>query len=769
MLIPRTTLDHDKYRIEAVIGRGGFGHVYRARERLTGETVAIKELVPTFADDQRMVQRFIQEARATLRLTHPHIARTHTIFQDGDTYYLAMEYLRGGSLGDRLKAGPWPVEEVVDTAVDLCEALHYAHEEGVVHCDIKPANVLFDERGRVYLADFGIAHVSAELMTRDFLTAPGTAMGTVRYMAPEQLEGVRDDRRVDIYAVCAMLYEMLAGRPYLDFYTDGTPGAQARNIDMIKAESPLPLRVTNPSVPEWLARVVDQGLQKAPDDRFGTARQLRVALQGGSEARMSPAPPAPPWHTWPRQAIEWLRNLPVAVALVVGLTMVALLTYRCISAWNAFGFAAIFRRTPTVTRRPIHSASPSPSMSDTASPTGNPTTTPGVTETASPSATPSRTPMPDRDEDEVLDDQDRCPDQPGSLELAGCPDSDKDSVPDRDDACPSSSGLAEFDGCPDSDEDGIPDPDDGCPDSFGLAGHNGCPPPDSPPTEAELGATLSRPADNATMVYVPDGDLLMGTDDEQLDYAVRLCNRFYGECERGWFENEQPAHSVTLDGFWLDRNEVTNAQFAAFLRVAGNQQEEGVTWLDLEADGCLIEQSRGQFRPKDGYNNHPAVEVSWHGAAAYCDWVGARLPTEAEWEYAARGPAESIFPWGDAFDGKRLNFCDRSCSEVWRAIDYDDGYDQTAPVRSFPTNASWCSACDMAGNVWEWVADWYDSEYYAHSRSDNPSGPETGRYKVMRGGAWNSDPNGVRSAFRYKYRPDGTWHNQGFRCAVDGE
>jgi serine/threonine protein kinase len=106
MLEQGATLDHEKYRIEAVIGRGGFGYVYRARERLTGEVVAIKELVPSFLDDQQMVQRFIQEARATLRLTHPHIARTHTVFQDGDTYYLAMEYLASGPGHDRaVRAG----------------------------------------------------------------------------------------------------------------------------------------------------------------------------------------------------------------------------------------------------------------------------------------------------------------------------------------------------------------------------------------------------------------------------------------------------------------------------------------------------------------------------------------------------------------------------------------------------------------------------------------------------------------------------------------
>ena len=216
MLQPGTTLDNGKYRIEAAIGRGGFGHVYRAHEGLTGETVAIKELVPRLVTDPRMVQRFIQEARATLRLTHPHIARTHTIFQDGDTYYLSMEYLSGGSLADRLRGGPLPVDEAMRIATELCAALDYAHSQGVVHCDLKPGNVLFDADGDVRLADFGIAYVSEQMMTRQVHTGTGAVLGTVRYMAPEQLEGVRAEPRIDVYALGTLLYEMLAGRPYLD-------------------------------------------------------------------------------------------------------------------------------------------------------------------------------------------------------------------------------------------------------------------------------------------------------------------------------------------------------------------------------------------------------------------------------------------------------------------------------------------------------------------------------------------------------------------------
>jgi serine/threonine protein kinase len=275
------TILNNKYRIEESIKTGGFGCVYRAYDQLTGEDVAIKELVRA---DREAEERFIQEARVTLRLTHPHIARTYDIFQEGNTYYLPMEYLPG-SLTKRLQDAPLPVEEVLQIASELCEALDYAHQQGTVHCDIKPANVLFDARGRVRLADFGIAHISDRLMSRGFNTGPNVAMGTLQYMAPEQLDGVRDDPRVDIYAMGALLYEALTGRTYLEFDTRGVPTAQAHNINLIKNQQPRPLRKVNPNVPGWLAHVIKQALRKKPEKRYSTARALQEALEPPEEPK----------------------------------------------------------------------------------------------------------------------------------------------------------------------------------------------------------------------------------------------------------------------------------------------------------------------------------------------------------------------------------------------------------------------------------------------------------------------------------------------------
>jgi formylglycine-generating enzyme required for sulfatase activity len=142
------------------------------------------------------------------------------------------------------------------------------------------------------------------------------------------------------------------------------------------------------------------------------------------------------------------------------------------------------------------------------------------------------------------------------------------------------------------------------------------------------------------------------------------------------------------------------------------------------------------------------------------------LPTEAEWEYAARGPEGNVYPWGDAFDPTKLNYCELSCYNMWRDTSYEDGYDGLAPVGSFETGASWCGALDMAGNAAEWVADWYAEDYYANSPALNPQGPDSGTERVFRGGASNHVASYVRSAWRASQPPTyDIYGNVGFRCA----
>jgi formylglycine-generating enzyme required for sulfatase activity len=254
------------------------------------------------------------------------------------------------------------------------------------------------------------------------------------------------------------------------------------------------------------------------------------------------------------------------------------------------------------------------------------------------------------------------------------------------------------------------------------------------------------------MVHVPAGTFRMGSSQEEIDGALAMCQRNSGNgtCRRVWFENEFPQHAVTLDAFWIDRTEVTMAQYRQCVQAGHCEEVRCATGLDPKRD------------------DQPAACVDWSHAAEYCKWAGARLPTEAEWEYAARGPDGNIFPWGDTFDPARLNYCDANCTYEWRDAGYDDGHETTAPVGSYTAGASWCGALDMAGNAWEWVADWYAPDYYARSPDRNPRGPDMGKGHVMKGGSCYYFASYVRSARRTLILPStGETNNSGsFRCAA---
>jgi formylglycine-generating enzyme required for sulfatase activity len=268
------------------------------------------------------------------------------------------------------------------------------------------------------------------------------------------------------------------------------------------------------------------------------------------------------------------------------------------------------------------------------------------------------------------------------------------------------------------------------------------------------------------MIYVPAGQFAMGSSQEDVDRAFEQCGVQYDHCTREGYELEQPPHTVEPDGFWIDRTEVTNAQYAAFLNRQGNQQEGGTPWLDLD-EGCLIQEVGGEYRAVPGYADHPVVCVSWYGAVAYSRSVGGRLPTEAEWEYAARGPQSLRYPWGEAFDSSKVNFCDVNCAHDFRATEYDDGYGTTAPVGSYPGGASWSGAVDMAGNVWEWTQTRFDG--YPYDASDGREELSPVGKRTLRGGSFTNLIPNVRGAYRAGLPPDNKVPSLGFRVVVPSE
>jgi formylglycine-generating enzyme required for sulfatase activity len=255
------------------------------------------------------------------------------------------------------------------------------------------------------------------------------------------------------------------------------------------------------------------------------------------------------------------------------------------------------------------------------------------------------------------------------------------------------------------------------------------------------GAVRTNPVDNAQLVYIPEGQFTMGLSEPQVNFLLNICD----ECRPDHFYGSQPPHPVRVDAYWIYQTEVTNRMYAACVWDA-----------DCQPPAQTGSNTHDDYWGNPAYDDYPVVYVDWFAADRYCRWAGGRLPTDAEWEKAARGDDARIFPWGDAAP-------DASLANVGNPSG------DNRPVGSYPQGASPYGVLDMAGNAWEWVADWHDINYYRYSPLDNPQGPDASPdgQRSGRGGNWYWHGAFASAAYHDWWEPENSGSETGFRCVVD--
>ena len=298
------------YRVLEKIGAGGMGEVFRARDERLGRDVALKLIRPASSDNPDHLRRFEQEARAAAALNHPNILAIYDVGFEGTTPYIVSELLKGKTLRQRFSEGPIPIREAADYALQIAHGLTAAHDRLIVHRDLKPENLFLTDDGRVKILDFGVAKLQApaeedlDIANLPTVTKSGAMIGTVAYMSPEQLRGKTVDHRSDIFSFGAILYEMFAGRRAFRGETE------VDTMTAVLREEPPDANLEEAAIPPGYQDIVKHCLEKEPENRFQSAKDLAFALQtlsGSSSVRPLPA----------RHGRRTTKALPWAIAAVL--------------------------------------------------------------------------------------------------------------------------------------------------------------------------------------------------------------------------------------------------------------------------------------------------------------------------------------------------------------------------------------------------------------------------------------------------------------------
>jgi serine/threonine-protein kinase len=699
------TILAQRYQVVQFAGRGGMADVYKVWDSQRSVYLAMKVLRDDLAEDEIFLRRFRREAETLTWLQHPCIIRSYGLIQSNGLAFLLMDFIEGSTLRKEIfnRKTPWSIEQILPAMRPVCSALHFAHNQGLVHCDVKPANIMITAGGDVLLADFGIAR-----LTESATTATMVGAGTPAYMAPEQIRGDDPQPQTDIYALGIILFELLTGgeRPFVGEHAQAT-GSSGEKVrwEHVHRVPPSP-RQYNPAIPVEVEAIVFKCLEKDPTRRYVSTMALMDALEhacpeskrqaaskwgipllvtpGGPVTQMASLPPYR-LEPVPQQVAEQVagskqRQYPLPVwVMVAGLFAVVVL--------GAFVFSSFPTTSTPIPARPPATVSANILNTPTSKLPLESTFTPTLDRSSASSAFQAPTTV------------SPSPTQPTAT------------------IQPSPSPSAS---------------------------------PTAGPSCAAQGQTWTRPKDKAVMVCVPAGGFPMG----------------FPACHDSWCQNEANQGPVDLPAFWIDRYEVTNAQYQRFVSdtsFVSGAERSGVSEVFGDPNPVAEANWRSPQGPGSslsGKDDHPVVQMNWFSANKYCEWVGGRLPSEAQWEKAARGSDGRLFPWGgDAPDKNSLNATTPGSSDNFR---------YTAPVGSFPEGISPYGLYDMAGNAYEWTRSLMKSYPYKPDDGREVKGePDVNETMVLRGGSFYTDYGTVRSTWRTpgtaQFATDGT----GFRCVFD--
>jgi serine/threonine protein kinase len=311
------TIFAERYKILGELGKGGMGIVYKAEDTKLRRTVALKFLPPELTRDQEAKERFIREAQAAASLDHPNICTVYEVDEFEDQAYISMAYIEGFSLRARLKKGPLSTKDALNIAIQIGEGLQEAHKKGIVHRDIKSANIMVDERGQARIMDFGLAKV----IGGSLITKGPTTMGTVAYMSPEQTRGEAVDHRTDIWSFGVVLYEMLSGQ--LPFQGE----RETSIMYSIVHEKPAALKKINPDIPADLERIISRALEKKPESRYSSIQEILKDLIIYKSAFMKTI--GRPSRQ--KKVYQILRKPHIAIPVIIAITVIGYFGFRSYS------------------------------------------------------------------------------------------------------------------------------------------------------------------------------------------------------------------------------------------------------------------------------------------------------------------------------------------------------------------------------------------------------------------------------------------------------